>query len=570
MAGGERAVINRLGDWLVAAGKLSEADLQRAVQVQKLSGGKLGSILIRLGMVAERDIASIQVERFGYRLVVPDDYPEVAVLEEGLVSPLFLREQHVVPLADDGERLLVAMLDPSDEYVLRSLELATGRRVEPALALSSELENAYERLYGAGANKPSGEDVEAEDAGLGANIDDVERLRDMASEAPVIRLVNTIFARALESRASDIHIEPFEHTLVVRFRIDGVLQEIEAPSSQIAPAVISRLKILSRLNIAERRLPQDGRIQLRMQGRAIDLRVSTVPTMHGESVVMRILDKQSMSLELESIGLSDRVLGDFKSVLERPNGIFLVTGPTGSGKTTTLYAALNRLNTVDRKILTVEDPVEYQIQGVNQIQTASKVGLDFASALRSILRQDPDVVMIGEMRDKETAGIAIQAALTGHIVLSTLHTNDAPSGITRLLDMGMEDYLLTSTINAIMAQRLVRVLCPHCKQPEALGDEEIEHMGVRHLTPDGAVQVWRAVGCDACAHTGYRGRMGIHELLVMNDEVRNLVLQHASSEMIYRMARQHGMRTMFEDGYLKALEGLTSVPEVLRVAQLAR
>ncbi|WP_263143247.1 type II secretion system ATPase GspE [Pseudomonas alcaligenes] len=563
-------MINRLGDWLVAAGKLSEADLQRAVQVQKLSGGKLGSILIRLGMVAERDIASIQVERFGYRLVVPDDYPEVAVLEEGLVSPLFLREQHVVPLADDGERLLVAMLDPSDEYVLRSLELATGRRVEPALALSSELENAYERLYGAGANKPSGEDVEAEDAGLGANIDDVERLRDMASEAPVIRLVNTIFARALESRASDIHIEPFEHTLVVRFRIDGVLQEIEAPSSQIAPAVISRLKILSRLNIAERRLPQDGRIQLRMQGRAIDLRVSTVPTMHGESVVMRILDKQSMSLELESIGLSDRVLGDFKSVLERPNGIFLVTGPTGSGKTTTLYAALNRLNTVDRKILTVEDPVEYQIQGVNQIQTASKVGLDFASALRSILRQDPDVVMIGEMRDKETAGIAIQAALTGHIVLSTLHTNDAPSGITRLLDMGMEDYLLTSTINAIMAQRLVRVLCPHCKQPEALGDEEIEHMGVRHLTPDGAVQVWRAVGCDACAHTGYRGRMGIHELLVMNDEVRNLVLQHASSEMIYRMARQHGMRTMFEDGYLKALEGLTSVPEVLRVAQLAR
>lgn len=562
--------MNRLGDWLVAAGKLSDADLQRAIQVQKLSGGKLGSILIRLGMVAERDIASIQVERFGYRLVTPDDYPEVPVLDEGLVSPLFLREQHVVPLTDDGERLQVAMLDPSDDYVLRSLELATGRRVEASLALSSELENAYERLYGAGASKANEDSVEAEEAGLGANLDDVERLRDMASEAPVIRLVNTIFSRALESRASDIHIEPFEHTLMVRFRIDGVLQEIEAPSAQIAPAVISRLKILSRLNIAERRLPQDGRIQLRMQGRAIDLRVSTVPTLHGESVVMRILDKQSMSLELETIGLSERVLKDFKTVLERPNGIFLVTGPTGSGKTTTLYAALNRLNTVDRKILTVEDPVEYQIQGVNQIQTASKVGLDFASALRSILRQDPDVVMIGEMRDKETAGIAIQAALTGHIVLSTLHTNDAPSGVTRLLDMGMEDYLLTSTINAIMAQRLVRVLCPHCKQPETLGDDEIEHMGVRAFCPAGAVQVWRAVGCDACAHTGYRGRMGIHELLVMNDEVRNLVLQHASSEQIYRTARQHGMRTMFEDGFLKALDGLTSVPEVLRVAQLAR
>ncbi len=563
---------HKLGEWLKEAGKLSEHDLQRAIQVQKLSGGQLGNILVRLGMVSERDVAAVQVERNGYRLVTADEYPSAAVVGAELVSPLFMREQHVLPLSDDGEVMRVAMLDPSDEYVLQSLQMATGRRVEAVLALSSELEGAYERLYGAGAEAANDSDeLNVDDAGMAAHTDDVERLRDMASEAPVIRLVNGVFARALDSRASDIHIEPFEQSLIIRLRIDGVLQEIESSPASLAPAVISRLKILAKLNIAERRLPQDGRIQLRLQGRAIDLRVSTVPTMHGESVVMRILDKQSMTIDLDSIGLSESILRDFKSVLERPNGIFLVTGPTGSGKTTTLYAALTRLNTVDRKILTVEDPVEYQIQGVNQIQTASKLGLDFAGALRSILRQDPDVVMIGEMRDKETAGIAIQAALTGHIVLSTLHTNDAPSGVTRLLDMGMEDYLLTSTINAIMAQRLVRVLCPHCKVPHEINAEEVEHMGVSALLPEGQqggpVQVWDAHGCDACAHTGYRGRMGIHELLLMSDDLRALVLQRSSSEAIYRLARKQGMRTMFEDGFVKALQGLTSVQEVLRVAQ---
>ena len=310
---------------------------------------------------------------------------------------------------------------------------------------------------------------------------------------------------------------------------------------------------------------------MRLQGRPIDLRVSTVPTMHGESVVMRILDKQSINLELDSIGLSASNLRDFKAVLDKPNGIFLVTGPTGSGKTTTLYSALNRLNTVDRKILTVEDPVEYQISGVNQIQTASKVGLDFASALRSILRQDPDVVMIGEIRDRETAAIAIQAALTGHIVLSTLHTNDAASAVTRLLDMGMEDYLLTSTVNAVMSQRLVRVLCDHCKREQPLDMESIEHMGVAHLLPDGAqTRVYAPGGCEQCAHTGYRGRMGIHELLMMNDAVRQEVLKKSSSEQLYRVAREHGLINMFEDGFGKVLQGQTSLAEVLRVAQASR
>ncbi|MDX5299216.1 MAG: type II secretion system ATPase GspE [Gammaproteobacteria bacterium] len=565
----EQASMRQLGDWLVAAGKLSEADLQRAEQVERLSGSKLASILVRLGLVAERDIAALLCERMGYRLLSADEYPQDPVIDDQQVSTLFMREQHVLPVADDGQTLRVAMLDPSDSFARHALELATGRRVEAVLALSSELESAYERLYGAGAREREAAEAETE-AVLGVEIDDVERLRDMASEAPVIRLVNSIFSRALDSRASDIHIEPFEQRLAIRFRIDGVLQDVDSASAQLAPAVISRLKILSKLNIAERRLPQDGRIQLRMQGRTIDLRVSTVPIMHGESVVMRILDKQSISLELETIGLSPGILHDLRQVLERPNGIFLVTGPTGSGKTTTLYAALNRLNTVDRKILTVEDPVEYQIQGVNQIQAAPKLGLDFAHALRAILRQDPDVVMIGEMRDRETAGIAIQAALTGHIVLSTLHTNDAPSGVTRLLDMGLEDYLLTSTINAIMAQRLVRVLCPHCKVEDVLDEEQIAHMGVERLLEGRSPRIWKAAGCDACAHTGYRGRMGIHELLLMNDQVRHDVLQHASSEQIYRTARQTGMTTMFEDGFLKVLDGQTSLAEVLRVAQWSR
>lgn len=562
--------MQHLGEWLIAANKLSEEDLQRATQVQKLSGGQLSQILVRLGLVAERDIAHILVERFGYRLITAEEFPQEPVLDENAISKAFMREQHVLPVADDESTLQVAMLEPSDDFILRALAMATGRVIEPLLALSTDLDNAYERLYGAGAAQREADEALAESA-LSTGVDDVERLRDMASEAPVIRLVNSVFSRALDARASDIHIEPFEHHLSIRFRIDGVLQEVETPSAQLAPAVISRLKILSKLNIAERRLPQDGRIQLRMQGRPIDLRVSTVPTMHGESVVMRILDKQSINLDLDAIGLSPQILKDFKTVLARPNGVFLVTGPTGSGKTTTLYAALSRLNTVDRKILTVEDPVEYQIAGVNQIQTASKVGLDFANALRSILRQDPDVVMIGEIRDKETASIAIQAALTGHIVLSTLHTNDAPSAITRLLDMGVEDYLLTSTVNGVMSQRLVRKLCPHCKQPHTISSEELSNMGVAHLLEPGQdVKVYGPGGCDECAHTGYRGRMGIHELLLMNDQVRHEVLQRASSEQIYRVAREYGMLSMFEDGFSKVLAGLTSTAEVLRVAQASR
>ncbi len=554
-----------IGSLLVERGKISDLDLQRAVQVHSASGGRLEQILVQLGMVSERDITDLQVEIHGYLLIGKDDFPQQPVLEDVLPA-VFLKEHKLIPIQDDGAILKVAMLSPDDDYAIKAINFATNREVVPLLAMQSDLEAANERLYGAGRSameeivEGGATDVYADD------IDDVERLKDMASDAPVIRLVNLIFSRALESRASDIHIEPFESNLKVRYRIDGVLQEVESPPSQLAAAVISRLKILSRLNIAERRVPQDGRIKLKISGKTVDLRVSTVPTLYGESVVMRILDKESIDLDLDKIGLSEDVIKKFKAVLNRPNGIFLVTGPTGSGKTTTLYSALMRMNTKDRKILTVEDPVEYQISGVNQIQAAPKVGLDFASALRAIVRQDPDIIMIGEMRDRETASIAIQSALTGHIVFSTLHTNDAASGVTRLLDMGLEDYLLTSTVNAILAQRLVRVLCPQCKREDRLASDEIEHLQISHLVEQvGDSTVWHHQGCEQCSHTGYTGRMGIHELLLVDDQIRHLILEHASSEKIQEAACQQGMVSLYEDAMLKALQGLTSIEEVLRV-----
>ena len=560
-------VAQDFGALLVEQGKVSEQDLQRALQIQSVSGGNITQVLTRLGMVSENNVATLLSEYLGYPLVKSEDFPEEPVMEEQLPVK-FLRQFQLLPLSDEGAQLRVAMADPQDEYAIKAMKMAVDRGIDIQLALSSDIESALERLYGSGRSQMDqivegvdGETVLAEDA------EDVDRLRDMASDAPVIRLVNLIFSRALESRASDIHIEPFEHQLKVRYRIDGVLQEVESPPAKLAPAVISRLKILSRLNIAERRVPQDGRIKLKISGKTIDLRVSTVPTLYGESVVMRILDKEAINLDLDEIGLSEKVLTDFKEILQRPNGIFLVTGPTGSGKTTTLYAALSRMNTPDRKILTVEDPVEYQIAGVNQIQTASKIGLDFASALRAIVRQDPDVIMIGEMRDRETSGIAIQSALTGHIVFSTLHTNDAASGVTRLLDMGLADYLLTSTVNAIMSQRLVRVLCSDCKQPRMLDANEIKHMGIEHLVEQLGDQGWQAQGCAKCSQTGYRGRMGVHELLIVNDQIRQLILERASAEVIERAAREQGMVSMYEDGISKALAGQTSIEEVLRITR---
>jgi general secretion pathway protein E len=459
------------------------------------------------------------------------------------------------------------MADPRDAYVLNAVSLATGITPAPAIGLPAEIAAALERVADAGERGGAASpDVDVE-AGEDVREEDIEHLRDMASEAPVIRLVNLILQRAVESRASDVHIEPFEGSLKVRLRIDGILHEIEAPAARSAAAVISRIKIMARLNIAERRLPQDGRIKLRAAGRELDLRVSTVPTLYGESVVMRLLDKESITLDFATLGFEGDVLQRFLNVLELPHGIILVTGPTGSGKSTTLYTALAQLNTPERKIITVEDPVEYQLDGVNQIQVKPQIGLVFASALRSIVRQDPDVIMVGEMRDLETARIAVQSALTGHLVLSTLHTNDAASTINRLLDMGIEDYLLTSTVNGILAQRLVRKLCQHCREEIPVLDELREELHLDRYAPAEGVRLFRATGCDACSQTGYRGRLAILEFLELTDGVRSLVMRHAISGEIETFARGEGMQTMYEDGLRKATRGLTTLDEVLRVTR---
>jgi general secretion pathway protein E len=396
---------------------------------------------------------------------------------------------------------------------------------------------------------------------------DVERLKDLASEAPVIRLVSHLIANAGEQRASDIHIEALEHGLRARYRIDGVLQEIEPPPSRFRAAIVSRIKIMARLNIAERRLPQDGRIKLAVRGTPIDLRVSTIPTMYGEGVVMRVLDRQGVALDFAKLGIAGQNLEAYEEILGRPNGVFLVTGPTGSGKTTTLYAALTRLNSPEKKILTVEDPVEYHLEGINQIQVQPSIGLSFAHVLRSILRQDPDIIMIGEIRDVETARIAIQAALTGHFVLSTLHTNDAPSAITRLLDMGVEDYLLTSTMTGVASQRLVRTLCPNCREAEPALPELVEQLGLRRYANEREIMVYRPQGCAQCSHSGYYGRTGLIETLQISDSIRRLILRRVEAMELMKAAIDDGMQTMYDDGMRKALAGETTIEEVLRVTR---
>lgn len=553
-----------LGELLVAHQKLTEADLQRARRVQEGAGEALDTLLLKLGLVSERDLAEALAAQLNLPLVRPADYPETPVAYEHL-APRFLKDARVIPLSEDEQGLSVAMANPTDDYVLSALRVATGRPILPQVGIASELEVTFARLYGSGRSA-MGQIVDS--IGLADDLTDeeqIQHLKDLASEAPVIRLVNLMIARAVESRASDIHIEPFENRLKVRYRVDGVLREVESPPSRLSAAVISRIKIMAKLNIAERRLPQDGRIQLRAQGKEIDLRVSTVPTLWGESVVMRILDKASVVLDFAALGFSPLTLQRFLSVLAMPHGIIVVTGPTGSGKTTTLYTALQTLNTPERKILTVEDPVEYQLEGINQIQVKAQINLTFANALRSIVRQDPDVIMIGEMRDLETAAIAVQSALTGHLVLSTLHTNDAAGGVTRLLDMGVDDYLLTSTINGILAQRLVRLLCTNCRQPTPALPELVEELRLTRYAEHGALNLHKAIGCEECGGSGYRGRAAIMEFLSMSDPLRRLVLKHADATVLQNQAQQEGMETLYEDGLRKAVAGLTTIEEVLRV-----
>ncbi|MDE1892714.1 MAG: type II secretion system ATPase GspE [Xanthomonadaceae bacterium] len=549
---------------LVARGRLKDGDLGRARRLhEEATEGTLTALMARLGLVSERDLAEAWAELLQVPLLAARDAPELPPADLD-VSLRFLKQQHVVPVQDGEHGLALIVADPADAYPLQAVALAAGRPVALRVGLRSEIDGLIERYYGSGRSA-MGTIVENLD-GSAAEEDDVEHLRDLASEAPVIRLVNLILQRAVEQRASDVHIEPFENRLKVRYRIDGVLHEVEAPPSSSTAAVISRVKIMAKLNIAERRLPQDGRIQLRVQGKELDLRVSSVPTSFGESVVMRILDRESVVFDFASLGFTENFQQRFVDVLQKPHGILLVTGPTGSGKTTTLYTALSHINTPDVKIITVEDPVEYQIEGINQIQVKPQIGLDFTGALRSIVRQDPDVIMIGEMRDLETCRIAIQSALTGHLVLSTLHTNSAAGGITRLLDMGVEDYLLGSTINGILAQRLVRRLDPATAiQYEAL-PEVIAQFELEKYTDERPIRLWRP-GSSAANPTGYRGRRAIMEFLTMSDPLRRLVMQRADAGEIEKQARAEGMRTMYEDGIAKAVAGVTTLEEVLRVTQ---
>ncbi len=560
-----------IGEVFLERGLIDEEELRTALNLQSESREKLGKLLVDLGYVSERDCLSIVSEHIGVPTITGTAYPPVPVLEN-VLTHRFMKQCKFVPVALQENVLTLAMTDPLDFATIDSVRQSTGFQVKALLGAESEIMDVIEKFYGSAAST-LGRIIEGIDEGnlenLSDEIEDIEQLKDLASEAPVIRLVNLIISKAIESRASDIHIEPFEKDLKVRYRIDGILHDVESPPKKLKAAVISRVKIMAKINIAERRLPQDGRIKLKVLGKDIDLRVSTLPTLYGESVVMRILDKSNTNLyDIRKLGFPEDSLRSFESLIRRPHGILLVTGPTGSGKTTTLYSALDTINQPDKKIITIEDPVEYQMDGVNQIHVQPQIGLTFGAGLRHIVRQDPDVIMVGEIRDLETAEIAIRAALTGHLVFSTLHTNDAPSAITRLVDMGAEDYLIASSLLGVLAQRLVRVICEDCKEEVFPVPEMLDEIGFRrgngHKAP---LHFYEGRGCERCSNTGFVGRVGIYELMVMSDDLRKLTVAKADANQIRKKANEAGMRSLRDDGWLKVRQGTTSISEVLRVTQ---
>ena len=558
-----------IGQVFLERGLIDEEELRTALNLQTESREKLGKLLVDLGYVSEKDCLGVVSEHLGIPSVTGAAYPAVPVLEN-ILTHRFMKQCKFVPVALENNVLTLAMTDPLDDATLDLVRQTTGFSVKALLGAESEIMDVLEKFYGSAAST-FGRIIEGIDDGNIESLDeieDIEQLKDLASEAPVIRLVNLIISRAIEGRSSDIHIEPFEKDLKVRYRVDGILYDVESPPKKLKAAIISRVKIMSKLNIAERRLPQDGRIKLKVLGKDIDLRVSTLPTMYGESVVMRILDKSNSDLyDIRRLGFPEDSLRDLESLIRRPHGIFLVTGPTGSGKTTTLYSALDTINLSDKKIITIEDPVEYQMDGINQIQVNPQIGLTFASGLRHIVRQDPDVIMVGEIRDLETAEIAIRSALTGHLVFSTLHTNDAPSAITRLVDMGAEDYLIASSLLGVLAQRLVRVICPHCRDEVFPVPEMLDEIGFRRGNGRQPDRFYEGKGCDRCSNTGFAGRVGIYELMLINDELRKLTVGKADSGQIRKKALEAGMRSLRDDGWLKVRQGQTTLSEVLRVTQ---
>ncbi len=556
-----------LGDLLLSQQKISAEDLEKALSIQQAGGERLGRLLVNLGFISEEELLKTTARQLNLEYLPLVRFPTSPPLTIGIPTK-FMEQYKFFPLSLSDGVLAIAMADPLDTVTIDALRLRTNCRLRVYISKEGDIAEAIERYFGSGSSTMErivGDIPEGELQYLHADGDeDEDHLRDMAQEAPVIRLVSLIISKAVESKASDIHIEAFEGQLKVRYRIDGILYDTESPPKRLQPAIISRIKIMAEMNIAERRLPQDGRVRLRVLGKKVDLRVSTIPTIYGESVVMRILDRSNIMLDLDDLGFPPTSKKQFESLIRKPHGIILVTGPTGSGKTTTLYGALDKINSPDKKIITVEDPIEYQLSGVNQIQVKPKIGLTFASGLRSIVRQDPDIMMVGEIRDLETAEIAIQSALTGHLVFSTLHTNDASGAITRLLDMGVEHYLAASCLEGILAQRLVRVVCKKCRQEAEPDRQTLRLMGLKDAK---GFKIASGKGCKNCNFTGYRGRLGIFELLIINDELRQLILKKTSSNVIRQQAIALGMTTLREDGWKKVKEGITSVEEVLRVTQ---
>ncbi len=580
-------------EWLKQKGYLKPEQEEEAKKVQAQSGTDLSKVLVQLGMVGEREVAQAKAQEMGYNFVDLDRY-QVDSSALNVVREQIAKNHSVIPVKKDGMNLYVAMADPTNIQTLDDVRLASGCRVIPVVALPGAIEDAIRKYYGGGATngsaspagsnmapasatgtasaanygsdirsaiasaqiaRPTSEDAEAEDA-------DAEKLAD---QAPIIKLANALIQQAIVDRASDIHVEPQQRAVRIRYRVDGVLMEAMTVPRNLMAALISRLKIMADMNIAERRIPQDGRIEIRNAGKDYDLRVSSIPTPFGEKIVMRILDKSSVMLGLEKLGFTDENQLRIEELTNQPNGMFLCTGPTGSGKTTTQYSVLNRLNTVGVNIITIEDPIEYQLNGIAQVQVNRKAGLTFATGLRSFLRQDPDIIMVGEMRDLETAEIAIEASLTGHLVLSTLHTNDAPSATLRMIDMGVEPYLISATVIGILAQRLARRLCAECKEPYEVSSMDLRRFGMTVTNPDEMVTIYRPVGCENCRMTGYRGRTGIHELMSMNAEIAELVVRRAPLADIKEAAKANGMRELREDGLHKVLAGLTDPQEVMRV-----
>jgi general secretion pathway protein E len=555
--------IEDLVQLLMQRGCCDQKTVERGRRVAADSGQRLEAVMLQLGLVTERDLAEAYAGLLALPIAQAERYPAAPLLGE-LLTGRFLRSARVIPVAMLDEHLVIAAADPMDAFAPAAITAATGMRVRLEVAVPIELEAAFDRLY---SDAPIG------DAALGDEVEldapepleeDAERLKDLASEAPVIRLVNQIITRAVETQASDIHFEPFEDRLRLRYRYDGVLHEAESPPVRLTAAITSRIKIMAALDIAERRLPQDGRIKLAVRGQTVDFRVSTIPTLHGETVVLRVLDRGSVEFDYAKLGLPERVVNRLSEALALPDGVVLVTGPTGSGKTTTLYTSLLALNSTSRKIVTLEDPIEYQLHGINQIQVKRQIGLTFVSLLPFVLRQDPNVIMLGEMRDPETAQMAAQSALTGHLVLSTLHTNSAAASITRLRDMGLEDYLLTAVLRGILAQRLVRRLCPACSVAAVPDAATVARYGIEERCHGRKLQLWHPVGCDLCRQTGYRGRQAIAEFLVVDSTIERLIISHADHNDIERAAVAAGMVTMFDAGLDAALDGITTLDEVVR------